>query len=46
MVELSQDRVSRDGAHSLSPSTTKIHSQFVAIFLWFTDLNISRGYVL
>ena len=38
LVELSQDRVSRDGAHSLTPSTTKIHFQFGAIFLRFTGL--------
>ena len=45
-VDLSPHRVSHDGAHSLMPLTTKIHSQFGAKFLWFTDLTISRGYVL
>ena len=38
LVEISQDRVSRDKDHSLTPTTTKVHSQFGAIFLWFTDL--------
>ena len=42
LVELSQDRVFRDGAHSSTPSTTKILSQFGAIFLCFTDLTLAE----
>ena len=42
LVEVSQDRFSRDGSHSLTPSTKKIHSQFGVIFLWFIDLTLAE----
>ena len=36
-VELSQDRVPRDGAHSLTPSNIKFHSLFGAIVLTLAE---------
>ena len=43
LVESSQDRIPRDGAHSLTPSTTKNHSHFWAIFPVVCRFDISRG---